>query len=309
MRIFRELDTGESANSSSIEQELCVDHNHAAVRAIVAFGGARGGVGKSALVVNVAAALALAGHKIGIVDADLNSPSIATMLGMKLWRRAFTADAIEPGAGPLGLRIVSSEFLLEGEPPPVSFVDPDETGTAPLDGACPNELGYLAAMRRLLGLGHFGVSDLVLVDLAPGLEQIYRLLKIVPNAMVVLVSHSSALAALATRAAIGLATAHCNSVIGVVENMAGFNCDGCHSVRPLMPYGAVATLARESGTPLLQRLPFDPRLAEACDRGVIFVREYPQTPLAKQFGALAHAIDKAVETRHAQAAPSERRAE
>jgi MinD superfamily P-loop ATPase len=76
--------------------------------------------------------------------------------------------------------------------------------------------------------------------------------------------------------------------------MAGFNCDGCHSVRPLAPQGSVASLARETGVPMLERLPFDSRLAETSDRGVLFVREYADTPLAKQIVALAHSIDRAI---------------
>ncbi|MBV8771335.1 MAG: P-loop NTPase [Deltaproteobacteria bacterium] len=291
MRIFRELDLGEATESSIIEEENRVRANLAGVRAIVAFGSARGGVGKSALLVNIAAVLAGAGRKIAIVDADLNSPSIITMLGMKSGRRAFMSEEIEPAAGPLGLRIVSSDFLPEGEPP-TSFVDIDETPAAPQNGAHPNEFGYLATMRRLLGQSRFGILDLILVDLASGIEHIYRLLKIVPRAKLVLASHPSELSARATRAATAIPSQHQDSLIGVVENMAGFNCDGCHRIRPLMPYGALAMHTREAGVLLLERLPFDPRFAESCDRGVIFVREYPQTPMSKQLVALAQAIDR-----------------
>jgi ATP-binding protein involved in chromosome partitioning len=292
MRIFRELDLGETTESSILEEENRVRSNLAAVGAIVACGSARGGVGKSALLVNIAAVLALAGRKIGIVDADLNSPSITGMLGMKPGRRAFISEEIELGAGPLGLRIVSSEFLPEGEPP-TSFVDVDEVAAVPQNGAHPNEFGYLATMRRLLGRSRFGALDLILVDLAAGIEHVYRLLKIVPRAKVLLASHPSELSARATRAAISIASQYPNAVIGVVENMAGFNCDGCHQVRPLMPYGALAMHAREAGTTLLERLPFDPRFAETGDRGLIFIREYPQTPMGKQLAALANAVGKA----------------
>jgi len=75
--------------------------------------------------------------------------------------------------------------------------------------------------------------------------------------------------------------------------MVGFNCDGCHSVRPLMPHGDLAAVAKSSGVPVLARLPFDPRLAECCDRGVIFIREYGDTPLARQLITLAQSIDRA----------------
>jgi hypothetical protein len=120
----------------------------------------------------------------------------------------------------------------------------------------------------------------------------------VPRAKLLLASHPSDLSAQAMRGAIAAAGSHPGALIGVVENMAGFNCDGCHQVRPLMPYGAVAMHARQAGTAVLERLPFDPRFAESCDRGAIFVREYPQTPLAKQLVALAQVIDKTVELRH-----------
>jgi ATP-binding protein involved in chromosome partitioning len=294
MRIFTELDLAEATESSIRDEDNRVRTNLAGARAIVACGSARGGVGKSSLLVNIAAALALAGRKIAIVDADLNSPSLTAMVGIRAGRHAFMNEEIEPTAGPLGLRIISSESLLQGDAP-VSFTDIDESPTVPQNGAHPNEIGYLATMRRLLGQSRLGALDLVLIDLAPGVEQIYRLLKIVPRARMLLVSHPSSLAARATRAAIGIAAQHPDAIVGVVENMAGFNCDGCHRVRPLMPYGGVAMQAREAGVPLLERLPFDPRFAETCDRGVLFVREYRDTPLAKQLGALAQVVGKAAE--------------
>jgi ATP-binding protein involved in chromosome partitioning len=296
MRIFSEPEPREHTGCSTVEESR-VRTNLAPVRAVVAFGSARGGVGKSALLVNVAASLALAGRKIGVVDADLNSPSVAAMLAVKPGRRAFVTDEIEPGGGPLGLRIIGSEFLPEGEPPPVSFAELDEAPPVPQNGAHPSELGYLATMRRLLGRTRFGPLDLLLVDLGSGVEHIDRLLKIVPRAAIVLATHPSDLSARSMRLAIGIASQLAGGVIGVVENMAGFNCNGCHTVRPLMPYGAVSSLARELGAPLMERLPFDPRFAESCDRGVIFVREYSQTPLAKQLVNLSQAIDKAAESR------------
>lgn len=296
MRIFRELDLREATESSIQEEENQVRTNLSAVRAIIAFGSARGGVGKSSILVNLAAVLALAGRKIAIVDGDLNSPSILPMLGIKAGRHGFGSDEIEPATGPLGLRLVSSEFLPEGEPS-VSFVDIDDNVTVAQNGAHPNEFGYLATLRRLLGHVRFGALDFVLIDLASGIEQIYRLLKIVPRAKMLVATHPSELSGRAMRGAVNLASQYAEAVIGVIENMAGFNCDGCHRVRPLMPYGAVAMHAREVRAPLLERLPFDPRFAEACDRGAIFVREYAQTPLGKQLIALAHVIDKSVDAR------------
>lgn len=271
--------------------------NLAGVKSIMALASARGGAGKSALAVNIAAVLAQTGRKVGIVDADLNSPSVLAMLGMKPARRVLMAgEGMEPGAGPLGLRVAASNLIPDGEPPPVSFVDMEDPAVN-LNGAGPAEVGYLATLRRLLGQTRFGALDLLLVDLAPGIEALYRWAQVVPRAHALLVTLTSANSARATRGAIEMAADEGIPLIGMVENMAGFNCDGCHSVRPLAPQGAIASLARESRVPVLERLPFDPRLAETSDRGVLFVREYGDTPLAKQIVALANSIDRAVAAR------------
>jgi ATP-binding protein involved in chromosome partitioning len=300
MRIFREAESGtEGLDAAAVEELPRISANLSGVKAIVAIGSARGGVGKSALTVNVAATLALAGRKVGIVDCDLNSPTIAAMFGMKSPRRSLLVDWTEPAAGPLGLRIAASNFIVDGEPPPPNFAGIDAEPQSPSrNGIGAGEVAYLATLRRLMGQTRFGTLDLLLLDLAPGLEQLYRLLSLVQRASVVLVSQPSELAARAVKSAVEFAAQRSAAIVGLVENMAGFNCDGCHSVRPLLPSGGLASVAREARLPLLERLPFDPRFAETCDRGLLFVREYAETPLAKQLTALAHAIDRVIAEPH-----------
>jgi len=296
MRIFTEVESGREGTDSVLVDEISrINLNLSGIRAVLAIGSARGGVGKSAITVNVAATLAVAGRKVGIIDADLNSPSIVAMLGMDSKRRGLAIEGIDPAAGPLGLRIAASILLSEGESPPVSFLDLDAERTpSQLNGSRLSEISYGGSLRRLLGQSRFGALDLLMVDLAPGLEQVYRFSTLLPRAAVIMVSQPSELGARAARSALDLVSHSSSTVLGVIENMAGFNCDGCHSVRPLLPAGSLATVARESGVAVLERLPFDPRLAEACDRGVLFVRAYPDTPLAKRLTALAHTIDDAL---------------
>ncbi len=293
MRIFRDFETGENApDDARLAEGSHLHANLAGVGAIVVLASARGGVGKSSITVNLAATLALTGRKVGILDADLNSPSIVAMLGMKPLRRMPAMEGIEPGAGPLGLRIAASNLLPEGEPAPMSFVDFDETPAARGNGGLV-ELGYSATLRRLLANTRFGMLDFLLIDLAPGLEQVYRIARLVPRASLVVISHPSELSSRAAKEALEFAANSSIAIIGIIENMAGFSCDGCHSVRPLMPQGALATLAREARVPMLERLPFDPRFAESSDRGTFFVREHAETPLAKQLIALAASLDHA----------------
>ena len=80
-------------------------------------------------------------------------------------------------------------------------------------------------------------------------------------------------------------------IAGIVENMVGFNCDGCRAVRPLWPEGDLHGAAREAAVPIVARLPFEPRLADTTDRGVLFVREYPATPTGKVLGDIANQVE------------------
>lgn len=308
MRIFREIGSEADANGvQSAEEISLLRANLAGVKSTIAVASSKGGVGKSTLTVNLAAVLALAGRKVAILDADLNSPSIVTMLGMKVPRRFHSQGGIEPGAGPLGLRVAASNLLPEGEAAPVSFLDDEapsegslaeEAATAASsNGHRPVELGYAATLRRLLTQTRFGTIDLLLIDLGPGIEQLFRVAQVAPLSGALIVTQPSEISVNASRAALELSALCSTPVIGVVENMVGFNCDGCHAVRPLMPHGDLAALAKTVGVPVLARLPFDPRLAECCDRGVIFVREYPDSPLARQLSALAQAIDSAATPR------------
>jgi ATP-binding protein involved in chromosome partitioning len=79
--------------------------------------------------------------------------------------------------------------------------------------------------------------------------------------------------------------------------MAGFNCDGCRSVRPLMPEGNLAGAASDLELPVIGRLPFDPRLAEASDRGRLFIQEFSDSPLAKMLIEIAATIERLAQGR------------
>ena len=236
--------------------------------------------------------MAQAGRKVALLDADLNAPSLLTMLGLKTPRRILATELIEPMSGPQGLRIVSSGMLTDGEPPPMSFADEEILPAFSANGHGPVELNYADTLSRLVSRTRLTGVELLLVDLAPGLGQLHRLARLVTLSGTILVTHSSGLGAKACAAALEMAADSGIRMTGLVENMTGFNCDGCHSVRPLMPEGDLKAAARAVGVPILARLPFDPRLAECCDRGSLFIREYADTPLAKQLKALSQRSNK-----------------
>jgi ATP-binding protein involved in chromosome partitioning len=288
--------------------------NLSQVGATIALASARGGVGKSMLAVNIAAALALKGKKVAIVDADLNSPSVAAMLGMKPSRNFPMVEGIEPAAGPHGLRMVSSAQLSGGEAPAISFAqDYDQDGQS--DGVAaapaiptPALLSYSGALHRILGQTQFGTLDLLIIDLASGLDRLHSVAAMVSLDGVLLLSHPSEHASHAARHAIEISSAIGAPIVGIVENMIGFNCDGCRQVRPLWPEGNLHGVSREHKVPIIARLAFEPRLADSSDRGALFVREYASTPTGKSLLDLASQVEAmittATRTRAAQTPPN-----
>ena len=289
MRIFSDIDRNGSADPAGVRESI--RSNLSGIGATLAIASARGGVGKSMLAVNVAAALAIKGRKVAIVDADLNSPSISAMLGMKPHRRLPMIEGIVPAAGPHGLRVVSSDQLPGGEPPPISFAqDLDGEPVAPAP-AHPAELSYRDALGRILAQSQFGTVDLLIVDLATGLDRLHALASMIALDGVLLLTHPSAQDTSAANNAMKIGRAIGAPIVGIVENMVGFNCDGCRAVRPLWPEGDLHGIAREAAVPILARLAFEPRLADATDRGVLFVREYAATPTGKVLSDIANQLD------------------
>jgi ATP-binding protein involved in chromosome partitioning len=295
MRIFSDIDRNGSVELAGARESI--RSNLSGVGATLAIASARGGVGKSMLAVNIAATLAIKGRKVAIVDTDLNSPSIPAMLGMKPQRRLPMIEGIEPAAGPHGLRVVSSDQLPGGEAPPISFAQDydqiegngdDPTPTAP---ARPAELSYRDALSRVLAQSQFGSIDLLIIDLATGLDRLHALASMMALDGVLLLSHPSSHDASDARQAMKIGHAIGAPFVGIVENMVGFNCDGCRAVRPLWPEGDLHGVAREAVVPILARLPFEPRLADSTDRGVLFVREYAATPTGKVLADIANQLD------------------
>lgn len=253
------------------------------VRAIVAFASAKGGTGKSTLLANLAAALALKGRKVGVLDGDLGAPSLGAMLGMPRLSVPETSGRIDAAAGPLGIRIVAAGP--DRTRAPISFLDEPVSANG-FEGDSESS----PSLEQMTARASFGALDLLMIDLPPGFSHAAALGRQIPSVGVVMVLTASAAGVAAVDRALRQARKEGPRVLALVENMHGFYCGGCNSVRPLLPNSDLTSLAREYGVPVLGRLPFDSRLAECADDGRLFVREYPETPLAKLLGGMAQSL-------------------
>ena len=232
-------------------QRARVAERLASVRAVVTVASGKGGVGKSFATASLAVAAARRGLAIGVVDADLRSPTVARMLSAE-GRLAVVGDRVTPRVGAGGVRVMSADFLLE-KGRPLAWREPAGERFV-WRGAL--EVG---ALRAFLGDVDWGALDLLLVDLPPGADGVSDVATLVPSVAgavaVTIPSEESRRSVARTMRAL---TESGQKVLGLVENMAGYVCGDCRRARSLFAGAAGAALAQEFAVPLLAQIPFDP---------------------------------------------------
>jgi len=242
----------------------------AGVGRLVAVGSGKGGVGKSTVTMALARALAEAGGRVTILDADLNGPSQARLAGLE-GRPWIPGDrGLVPPRRDDGIAVLSMGSLLPAATP-LEF-DTVSSGEQQTWRATRE----LAMFAEILAGTDWGELDVLLLDLPPGTErtvQFAEMLSALGRVGFVMVTLPSAvsrgvvartLSALAPLA--GPLAENGLELLGTVENMAGYYCKDCGQVKPLFPEAAPGEeipLAAEC----LARIPFDPELAALCDRG------------------------------------------
>lgn len=225
----------------------------------------KGGVGKSAVAVNLAVALARAGCRVGLLDADLHGPSVAKMLGLRGRPLRVGPGGLRPVEGPHGIAVQSMDFFLQG----TQALDWD--GPAG-EGANLRSALEEAALADLLGQTDWGRLDALVIDLAPGADRLPALARIHPGLSGALaVTIPTEVALLAVERSLRRALEAGIPLLGVVTNMSHSVCAACGVEGPLFHEAKVEPVARSADTEVLVRIPFDPRLAESADAGKPFL--------------------------------------
>jgi ATP-binding protein involved in chromosome partitioning len=235
---------------------------------VLAIASGKGGVGKSSLTVNLAAALSSLGRRVGVLDADIYGHSIPHLLGVQ--QRPVVVDQMIVPPVVRDVKLMSIGFFLD-ENSPVMWRGPM----------------LHRALEQFLSDVHWGELDELLVDMPPGTGDVsISLGQLLPRAEAVIVTTPQPLAQeVAARAAL-MAQKTNMRVIGVVENMTS----------DVFGSGGGAELARAIRAPLLGTVPLDPRLREAGDRGEPLVWAEPEAEAAQAITAVAHALEAAKQT-------------
>jgi ATP-binding protein involved in chromosome partitioning len=230
---------------------------------VLAIASGKGGVGKSTLSVNLAAAFSRLGKQVGVLDADVYGHSIPHMLGIT--QRPVVVDKMIVPPVKDDLKLMSIGFFLD-ENAPVMWRGPM----------------LHRALEQFLTDVHWGELDVLVVDMPPGTGDVaISLGQLLPRAEVVVVTTPQPAAKeVAVRAAV-MAQKTNMRLIGVIENMTG----------DVFGRGGGAALALELGVPLLGEVPLDPEVRRHGDLGTPIVLEDPEAPTAEAIVALAEAIE------------------
>jgi ATP-binding protein involved in chromosome partitioning len=238
----------------------------------------KGGVGKTFVSAMLSLALASKGYKVAILDADIHGSSIPTMLGIMGMRHTASENGIEPIIGPLGVKVVATNFLLETPDTPVIWRGPLVS----------------KAITELLAKVNWGENDYLIIDLPPGTGDeaitVVQTIKDLDGAIVV--TAPSILSEVIVAKAINFVIRNNNKLLGIVENMSYFRCPKCGTVYQLLGKSTGEELAKKYNTKLLAKIPIDPYIGEALDKGVPYLLAYPDGDAAK---ALMELADKVIE--------------
>jgi len=291
IRTYQEVthETGSDLLEQVVDQQRRLADRLVRVRSVVAVASGKGGVGKSAVTANLAAALASRGLAVGAADADLNGPSLARMLGVSGARLADRQSGVAPAQSPSGVRVISMELLQEEEDAPLRWREP---GMGGFIWQSTIETGVL---REFLGDVEWGELDVLLVDVPPGTDKIRRLLELVPDLdQMLLVTTPSETARFVVSKSVRMAREAAVETVALVSNMAGHTCSECGHVSELFTGDGANRLEEESGVPVWAVIPFDPRLGAATDSGTPLVISDPEAHSSRAICALADRVEEHV---------------
>jgi ATP-binding protein involved in chromosome partitioning len=245
----------------------------AQVKNVVCVASGKGGVGKSTMTANLAAALQAEGQASGALDCDVYGYSIPRMLGVNRKPDVNAQRKIVPLLGPGGIKVMSIGFFLE------------EDAAVVWRGPMLHK-----AIQQFLEDVDWGELDYLLLDLPPGTGDVsMTLAQLLPQAKVLIVTTPQPAAQTVARRAAEMASKVDLELLGVIENMSGFTAPSGERFT-IFGEGGGRLLADDLDVPLIGKVPLSEDLRETADRGAPLVLEHPDAPAAQAIREAAHGI-------------------
>jgi ATP-binding protein involved in chromosome partitioning len=235
----------------------------------------KGGVGKSTVAANLAAALAAAGRNVGLMDVDLHGPSIPMLLGLTGRRAEFTKDRIIPVQYAENLKVVSIGNLMQGRDQAVIWRGPLKN----------------KAITQFIGNVEWGSLDYLVVDSPPGTgDEPLSVAQLIPGAHAIVVTTPQEISLADVRKSVSFCREVGMPLIGMIENMSGYVCPNCGHHDDIFGAGGGERTAKQMGLKLLGEVPIDSSVVRAGDQGLPSLSQQGESPAAEAFKKVVDAV-------------------
>ena len=281
------MSTQEERRQQMLQEQQMLRLRMGKIKHKVAVISGKGGVGKSTVTVNLAAAFAKSGHAVGILDADIHGPSVPRLLGLTGQEVKVGPPGAFPVPGPLGMKVISIDFFLPEERAPTIWRGPLK----------------MRAIKQLLTDVVWGELNVLFIDLPPGTgDEVLSIAQLIPDLDgAVIVTMPGELSRAIVGKAITFAERMGMPVIGVVENMSGYVCPNCGEKVEIFQAGGGEKLAKERGVAFLGKIPIDPKVSASSDKGVPFIISQPDSAVSKAFMEIVEKVEAYLKAKHAKA--------
>lgn len=243
------------------------------VKHIIAVASGKGGVGKSTVAANLAASMAKAGVRVGLLDADIYGPSVPLLFGLQGAKPQQQGEHIAPLEAH-GVKVMSIGFMVDAEAPMI--------WRGPM---------IQSALVQLLRDVDWSGCDVLLLDLPPGTgDTQLTLAQKVKLSGAVIVSTPQDIALADARKGIAMFAQVGVPILGLVENMSYFCCPNCNTNSPIFGHGGARAEAETRHIPFLGEIPLDPALRDWSDRGTPAAIAAPEHAISQNYAAIAEQV-------------------
>lgn len=244
-----------SCKSTCSKKDFLAPMNaHSHVKKVIGVVSGKGGVGKSSVTSLLALAKQREGYKVAILDGDITGPSIGRIFGVENKQVLSNGKEFTPVESSQGIKIMSTNLLLESNDTPVIWRGP-----------------VLAGMiKQFWSDVMWGDVDYMFVDMPPGTGDVpLTVFQSLPVDGIIVVTSPQELVSMIVGKAVKMAEMMDVSVLGIVENMSYFECPDCKSRHSIFGESHIDEVAAKYGIKNIARMPINPKLAAACDKGLI----------------------------------------
>jgi Mrp family chromosome partitioning ATPase len=237
----------------SLKDFLAKPHEGSNIKKVIAIVSGKGGVGKSLVTSLLAVTMKRRGYNTAILDADITGPSIPKAFGIKE-KASGSEMGLLPAKSKTGIGIMSINLLLADDTDPVVWRGPIIGNT----------------VKQFWTEVIWGDVDYLFVDMPPGTGDVsLTVFQSIPVDGIIIVTSPQELVSMIVSKAVKMAKLMDIPIIGIVENMSSFKCPSCEKACAVFGDSNIEEIALTHDIDVLARLPIDPKIAAACDKGLI----------------------------------------